>query len=322
MKKKLIVALVGMAVLGGTITTAFADTISTAPNNTTKVEHQEVAKNHKDRDHESSAIRREDKVEKEVKAGKTVSEIKTEILANLKANLNKRVSEKKLDSQKADEIYNNKSKEIEKADILNGVVTNKYIKDEMNKGETLNTAKENFIKYKTENINKLVTDKKLTAEQGKEKIAKITERVNKNEGIFVNRAEQKEKADFIQSELKSGKTAAQIKEDLQSKLQDKLNTEVKDKKISSEKSEEIYKRASERIAKSDILNGVVGNKTIKETLNKGGTLSAAKEAYIKTKTEDINKLVTDKKITSDQGKTKIENLTNKINNNEGVFINY
>lgn len=323
MKKKLIVTLLGITVLGGSVTTAFADTINTAPSQNTKIE-QHAQKDNKEhsKDHSSVKIRREETVEKDLKDGKTVSQIKADMLVKLKTNLEKRVNEKKIDSNKAKEIYTKKSQEIEKVDVLNGVVKNNYIKNELNKGETLNTAKANFIKYKTDNINKLVSEKKLTAEQGKERISKMTERVNKDEGIFVNRKEQIERADFIQSELKSGKTVSQIKTDLQSKLQDKLNTEVKDKRITSEQSEKIYKAESERIQKSDILNGIVRSSVLKDSLNKGETLNTAKSELIKTKTADINKLVTEKKITQEQAKEKIANLTKRINDNEGVFINY
>lgn len=321
MKKELIATIIGITIIGGAGAGITANAESLNSNGAVKTISQ-IQNENSSVTNENFGIQRYKEIRASLEKGETVSQIKTNMINNLKVELNKKVSDKKLTEKEATNILSKFTTKIEKEDILDGIVKNKEVRQLLNAGQTLNSAKETMLVNKKEEINKEISAKKITAEQGNELISKLEKSINNGTDIFVNYNKRVERLKTIQEKIKKGETVKQIKSDMINDFKVRLQNKVKDNKINQDKADKLLKQYTEHINNANILKGVIKNKTVIDDLNSGKTLTQAKENLIQLKKDKINQLVSDNKITSLQGKDKIAKINKNIENGNDVFINY
>ena len=258
-------------------------------------------------------------VKSELEAGKTVSQIKSELTTNFNANIAKLVSAKKITQTQATKREKDYAKHIEKSNIFKGIISNGQVMKNLKAGKTLTDSQNEFITAKTAHINKLLSEKKITGAQATKRIHILKKEVAKGHGIFVNEG----LVHKARKEIDAGKTIAQAKQDLIQQANAKAETLVKSGKIKSENLPKVEKRIQNRIDHSSAFKHLSTINWVQKALNDGQTATQIRSTFVSHLNTKETKIETNKKLTSSQVtkiKAHIANLQKAIGT-KSIFAN-
>ncbi len=182
MKKKFIAVIIGLTMILGSSAgiIAHAESLNSNEENTISNQKQENTNT------ENSGIEIFKNIKLSLENGETVSQIKGNMINNFKIDLNNKVANGKITKNEANQLLKKYTEGIDKDNILYGVVKNTTIMNDLNSGKTLTKAEENLMQIKTDEVNKLVVNRKITSLQGINRIAKINRNIETGKSIFVN----------------------------------------------------------------------------------------------------------------------------------------
>ena len=258
-------------------------------------------------------------VKSELEAGKTVSQIKSELTANFNANISKLVSAKKITQIQATKREKTYAKHLEKANIFKGIISNGQVMKDLKAGKTLADSQNTVITNRTAHINKLLSEKKITQNQATKRIDTLKKEVSKGHGIFVNEG----LVHRARKEIDAGKTVAQAKQDLIQQANAKAETLVKSGKIKSENLPKVEKRIQNRIDHSSAFKHLSNINWVQKALNDGQTATQIKSTFVSHLDKKEAKIVANKKLSTTQIskiKTHITNLQKAIGT-KSIFAN-
>lgn len=190
MKKKLIATIIGLTMVSGAGVgiTAYAETLSL--NNEVTVVNQNnqyaigQSQQVNENNNTNSGISIFRNIKQSLENGETVSQIKTNMINNFESKLNNQISIGNINKNQANQMLKQYSEGITKDNILDGIVKNEIVMNSLNYGKTLTQAEENLMQIKTEQVNKLVVDNKITSLQGINRIASINRDIETGNAIF------------------------------------------------------------------------------------------------------------------------------------------
>ena len=327
MNKKLVSLLMSGAMIGAVGTSVYASTVthSTTPTKIQNVqlEAQPVAKT------ATTTQKKEVKAPKtglnyrwiksQLKAGKTISQIKAELISNFNSNTTKLVASKKITQAQATKREGIYAKHLAKANIFKGVIANGQVMKDLKDGKTLADSQNTFIANKTAHINKLLSEKKITQDQATKRIDMLKKQVAKGHYIFINEGLVQK----ARKEIDAGKTVAQAKQALIQQANAKAETLVKSGKIKSENLPKVEKRIESRIEHAPAFKHLSNVGWVQKALNDGQTATQIKSTFVSHLNQKETKVEANKKLSSTQTskiKSHIANLQKSIGT-KSIFAN-
>lgn len=312
MNKKLVSLLMSGAMIGAVGTSAYASTTTpaTTASKAPTTQTQSASTTSKTStvtktSSTSSTAKKEQKAPKvginyrwiksQLEAGKTVSQIKAELISNFNANTAKLVSAKKITQDQATKREQAYSKHLSKKNVLKGVVTGNVAKD-LNSGKTLSDSQNAVITKRTANINKLLSEKKITQDQATKRIDMVKKQVSKGHGIFINEG----LVHKIRKEIDAGKTVSQAKQDIIQAANTKAEALVKSGKIKSSNLPKVEKKIQERIDHAPAFKHISNIGWVQKALNDGQTASQIKTTFVNNLNKKEAKVEANKNLSATQ----------------------
>ncbi|MGL5615899.1 MAG: hypothetical protein ACRDD2_06675 [Sarcina sp.] len=308
MKKKILVPIFALGVLGvggSAMTSALQQTI---PQNKTLLVSQNNNKANTEVAKKTSSkvgFNRE-YIESQLKAGKTVAEIKGELQDSFKTNINQEVTAKKLSQEKANEIITKYNYHMSRANILNGVVKNEKVQSEFNSGKTLSEVQQTLISNLKTEINQKVSQKKISTAKANEIEQRAEKKITDNQSIFENLGLIHQ----IQQELNKGETISQIKSNMIKEKDSKLESLAAAGKISKSSLAKREQSVEKRVNNLSEFKDVSTNGEIQKEINENENISTIKTNYINNLKSHETKVNDNSKLSSEQ-KQKINDHINK-----------
>lgn len=258
-------------------------------------------------------------IKAQLKSGKTVSQIKSELISNFNAKTSALASKKNLSKEKVAKIEKNFADHLNKTNILKGIISNNEVMKDLNNGQTLKQAETNLINSKTANINKLVSEKKITQDQANKRIDAMKTHISKGNDIFINEHIVRE----VRKDIDSGKTLAQAKQDIISNADAKAQSLVKEGKIKQADLPKVEQHIQKRIDHNPAFKHISNVNWVQKALENGQTATQIKTDFINKLNAKETKIEQNKNLTQTQIskiKTHISNLQKSISN-KSIFSN-
>lgn len=318
MKKKFLVPIFALGVLGvggSAMTSALQQTI---PQNKTLLVSQNNKSSTKVTKKDSSKIGfNREYIESQLKTGKTVAEIKTELQDNFKATITQEVRDKKLSVEKANEIITKYNYHMSRANILNGVVKSEKIQSEFNSGKTLSEVQQRLISDLKSNINKKVSEKKITTDKANEIEQRAEKKITDNQVIFENL----DLIHQVQQELNKGETISQIKANIIKEKDSKLENLASTGKINKNSLAKREQSVEKRVNNLSEFKHISTNKEIQKEINSNETITQIKDNYINQLKANKQRVNGNSKLSNEQKEQINSHITKKINKvqNENIF---
>ena len=332
MNKKLISLLMTGAMVGAVGTSAYASsaipstTTSKAPTATTStsslnsVAKTTASKDTTPKEHKAPKIGLNQRwIKSELEAGKTVTQIKAELVSNFNTKTNSLVVSKKITQDKATKREQAYTKHMEKHNILKGIIANGQVKKDLDAGKTLAQAESSLISSKEANINKLLSTKKITQTQATKRIDMVKKEVAKGHDVFVNEG----MVHKIRKEIDAGKTLDQAKAAIVQDANTHLESLVKSGKIKSENLAKVEKHVDTKIEHNAAFNHVSNVSWIQKALKDGQTATQIKATFESKLNQHETKIEANKNLSQtriSKIKTHIQNIQKSLST-KSIFSN-
>ncbi|MGL5577322.1 MAG: hypothetical protein ACRDCW_17420 [Sarcina sp.] len=345
MNKRLVSLLMTGAMVGAVGTSAYASGVTTVPASTNKTPATQTSENgstskvastntsntknnvtHKEQKNEVHKNHKEPKeglnygfIRSQLEAGKTVNQIKTELVSNFNTKTNKLVTSKKITQEQATKRESAFAKHMEKHDILNGVIANGQVKKDLESGKTLAQAESSLISSKDAQIQKNLSAKKITKDQATKRENAVKEQVSKGHDVFINEG----MVHKIRKEIDAGKTLDQAKQTIVQDANTHLESLVKSGKIKSENLPKIEKHVDNKIEHNAAFDHVSNVAWVQKALEQGQTATQIKTTFDQKLNQHEAKIESNKNLSQTQIskiKSHISNLQKAIAN-KSIFSN-
>lgn len=258
-------------------------------------------------------------IKSQLEAGKTVSQIKAELVSNFNTKTNKLVASKKITQTQANKREQAFSKHIEKHDILKGVIANGQVKKDLEAGKTLSQAESSLISSKDAIIQKNLSAKKITQDQATKRENAVKEQILKGHDVFINEG----MVHKIREQINDGKTLNQAKQVIVQDANTHLESLAKTGKIKSENLSKIEKHVDNQIEHNPAFEHVSNVGWIQKALKEGQTATQIKATFDQKLNQKETKIEANKNLSQTQIskiKSHISNIQKAIAN-KSIFSN-